>query len=55
MGVGGFLGMGEKDVVLDISKLQIALMDDGKVKVVTQTSQDELKNMPAFKTLSTQS
>src|SRR5215216_5272177 len=48
VGVGGFLGMGEKDVVLDISKLQIALMDDGKLKVVTQTSQDELKNMPAF-------
>src|SRR5215213_9143929 len=54
VGVGGFLGMGEKDVVLDISKLQIALMDDGKVKVVTQTSQDELKNMPAFKSQSNQ-
>ena len=54
VGVGGFLGMGEKDVVLDISKLQIALMDDGKVKVVTQTSQDELKNMPAFTSQSNQ-
>jgi len=54
VGVGGFLGMGEKDVVLDISTLQIALMDDGKVKVVTQTSQVELKNMPAFKSQSNQ-
>jgi hypothetical protein len=48
VGVGGFLGMGEKDVVLDMSKLQIAATDDGNVKVVTQTSQEELKNLPAF-------
>jgi hypothetical protein len=48
VGVGGFLGIGEKDVVLDMSKLQIAATDDGKVKIVTQTSQDELKTMPAF-------
>jgi PRC-barrel domain len=48
VGVGGFLGIGEKDVVLDMSKLQIAATEDGDVKVVTQTSQDELRNMPAF-------
>lgn len=48
VGVGGFLGMGEKDVVLDMSKLQIAATDDGNVKVMTQTSQEELKNLPAF-------
>jgi len=48
VGVGGFLGIGEKDVVLDMSKLQIAATDDGKVKIVTQTTQDDLRNMPAF-------
>jgi len=48
VGVGGFLGLGEKDVVLDMSKLQIAATDDGNVKVVVQTSPEELKNMPAF-------
>jgi PRC-barrel domain protein len=48
VGVGGFLGIGEKDVVLDMSKLQIAATDDGKVKIVTQTSQDELRTMPNF-------
>jgi hypothetical protein len=48
VGVGGFLGIGEKDVVLDMSKLQVATTDDGKVKIVTQTTQDELRNMPAF-------
>ena len=48
VGVGGFLGIGEKDVVLDMNKLQIAATDDGKVKIVTLTTQEDLKNMPAF-------
>jgi hypothetical protein len=48
VGVGGFLGLGEKDVVLDMSKLQIAATDDGALKVVVQTSPEELKNLPAF-------
>ena len=48
VGVGGFLGIGEKDVVLDMSKLQIAATEDGNVKIVTQTSQDELRDMPGF-------
>jgi len=49
VGVGGFLGLGEKDVVLDMSKLKIAALEDGKLKIVVETSSDELKNMPAFK------
>jgi PRC-barrel domain protein len=48
VGVGGFLGLGEKDVVLDMSKLSFVTTDDGNLKVVAQTSQEELKNMPAF-------
>jgi hypothetical protein len=48
VGVGGFLGIGEKDVVLEMSKLQIAATEDGNVKIVAQTSPEELKNMPAF-------
>jgi len=48
VGVGGFLGMGEKDVVLDMSKLQMAATSDGDLKIVVQTTSDELKNMPAF-------
>lgn len=48
VGVGGFLGIGEKNVVLDMSKLQIAATEDGSVKIVTQTSQDELRDMPPF-------
>jgi hypothetical protein len=48
VGVGGFLGIGEKDVVLDMSKLQMAATSDGNLKIVVQTTPDELKNMPAF-------
>ena len=48
VGVGGFLGLGEKDVVLDMSKLKIAATDSGKVKIIVQTSPEELKNMPSF-------
>src|SRR5215216_3144587 len=48
VGVGGFLGMGEKDVVLDMSKLKIAATDNGSLKIVVQTTPEELKNMPAF-------
>ena len=48
VGVGGFLGMGEKDVVLDMSKLKIAATDNGSLKIIVQTTPEELKNMPAF-------
>jgi PRC-barrel domain len=48
VGVGGFLGIGEKDVVLEMSKLQIAATEDGSVKIVAQTSPEELRNMPPF-------
>jgi len=48
VGVGGFLGMGEKDVVLDMSKLKMAATENGSLKIVVQTTPEELKNMPAF-------
>jgi hypothetical protein len=48
VGVGGFLGLGEKDVVLDMSKLKMAATEDGNLKIVVQTTPEELKNMPAF-------
>src|SRR5215216_4847891 len=48
VGVGGFLGMGEKDVVLDMSKLKIAATDNGSLKIIVQTTPEDLKNMPAF-------
>jgi len=49
VGVGGFLGMGEKDVVLDMSKLKMAATENGSLKIIVQTTPEELKSMPAFK------
>jgi hypothetical protein len=48
VGVGGFLGLGEKDVLMDMSKLKVSTTDDGNVKVVVETTQEELQNLPAF-------
>jgi hypothetical protein len=45
VGVGGFLGMGKKDVAIDWS--QIRVMDNGK-KVVMNADKDQLKAMPEY-------
>ena len=48
VGVGGFLGIGEKDVLLDRSRLAFVATDSG-VKIVVDTSEAELKSLPAYK------
>jgi hypothetical protein len=45
VGVGGFLGMGKKDVAIDWS--QVRVMDNGK-KVVMNADKDQLKAMPEY-------
>lgn len=47
IGVGGFLGIGEKKVAYDFSKLQWA-EKNGDRWLVAETSKDELKAQPAF-------
>ncbi|MHA6645074.1 PRC-barrel domain-containing protein [Mesorhizobium sp. A623] len=47
IGVGGFLGLGEKKVAYDFSKLQWA-EKNGDRWLVAETSKDELKAQPAF-------
>jgi sporulation protein YlmC with PRC-barrel domain len=47
IGVGGFLGIGEKKVAYDFSKLQWAERN-GDRWLVAETSKDELKAHPAF-------
>jgi sporulation protein YlmC with PRC-barrel domain len=47
IGVGGFLGVGEKNVAFDYGKLQWA-EQNGDRWLVAQTSKDELKAQPAF-------
>lgn len=48
IGVGGFLGMGEKDVAVPFTSLQMVRNSDGD-QVILNKSKDELKNAPTFK------
>jgi hypothetical protein len=48
LGVGGFLGIGEKSVALQMDKLQMKRDNDG-LQLTVSASKDELSNAPAFK------
>jgi hypothetical protein len=49
IGVGGFLGIGEKSVALKLDKLRIATAADGTVELAMDMTKDELRNTPSFK------
>jgi hypothetical protein len=55
VGVGGFLGIGEKNVAVPIANINLAQNTDGTVKLTTAESADSLKAAPEFKTLEMQS
>ena len=48
IGVGGFLGMGEKDVALPLDKITITKDENNAVKLTIQATRDELDKAPAF-------
>lgn len=48
VGVGGFLGIGEKNVAVSYDNLVLTTDDDGSYYVVLQTSKEELEAAPAF-------
>jgi sporulation protein YlmC with PRC-barrel domain len=48
VGVGGFLGVDEKDVAVSFNSIQ-KTMKDNKVYLTIETSKDALKNAPGFK------
>ena len=50
IGVGGFLGIGEKNVALKMEKLQMASQPDGSMILSMDVKKDELANAPDFKT-----
>jgi sporulation protein YlmC with PRC-barrel domain len=50
IGVGGFLGIGERNVALKMEKLKISNNQDGSVMLTMDMSKDELSNAPVFKT-----
>ena len=49
IGVGGFLGIGERSVALKMDRLKIAPKAEGGVELVSDLKRDELANAPAFK------
>jgi sporulation protein YlmC with PRC-barrel domain len=48
LGVGGFLGIGEKQVAVDFGALQWAVAADNTGRWVLQTTKEELTNAPDF-------
>jgi sporulation protein YlmC with PRC-barrel domain len=48
VGVGGFLGLGEKEVAISYDQLKLTNDEDGTYYVVLETSKEELEAAPAF-------
>lgn len=51
VGVGGFLGIGEKQVAVDFGALQWTVASDNTHRFVLQTTKDQLTSAPDFKTV----
>lgn len=51
IGVGGFLGMGEKNVAISFATLQESTDENGGMKLVIDATADELSQAPAFETV----
>jgi sporulation protein YlmC with PRC-barrel domain len=49
IGVGGFLGIGEKSVALKMDRLKMAQDANGAMQLSMDVSKDELANAPSFK------
>ena len=49
VGVGGFLGAGEKDVAVPFDAVHVTNQDNNKWRLVMNTSKDDLKSAPGFK------
>lgn len=55
IGVGGFLGIGEKNVAVPMSNIMVSQNETGSdLKLTTSETSDTLKNAPEFKTLDEQ-
>ncbi len=48
IGVGGFLGIGEKDVAVSPDQLQLATRSDGEKWLFIKATKQQLTNAPAF-------
>lgn len=53
IGVGGFLGIGEKNVAVPFDNIEASMQEDGiTLKLMTTETADSLKAAPEFKTMS---
>ena len=50
IGVGGFLGIGERNIALNMDKLKVSKNADGSVLLTMDMTREELSNAPVFKT-----
>lgn len=48
IGVGGFLGVGEKNVAVPFQAVEVARVEKGKERLVLRKTKDELKAAPTF-------
>jgi sporulation protein YlmC with PRC-barrel domain len=48
IGVGGFLGIGEKDVAVSMDSLEMAMAEDNTQRYVLQATREALNEAPAF-------
>ncbi len=48
VGVGGFLGLGEKDVALPFDQLMFAKDESGKLNVTTSMTKESLQSAPEY-------
>jgi len=55
IGVGGFLGLGEKDVAVPFEDLKLTHDQDNNVKVMLDLNKDTLTSAPDYKLLNEQS
>ena len=49
IGVGGFLGAGEKDVAVPFDSVRVTSKNNNKWYLVMNTTKDELKGAPGFR------
>ena len=49
IGVGGFLGIGEKSVALKMDRLKMRSLPEGTMELSMDMTKDELSNTPTFK------
>ncbi len=48
IGVGGFLGVGQKEVSIPVKEIKLSLRSDGRTWLVLNSTKDELKAAPKF-------